>query len=313
MFSVSHARLGSLERYVMQSGDGLSYCQFVPAFGANLLEIQLTAIGKPFQILDGFKNESQLISNEKSRNIHLLPFPNRIKDGKYYFEGKEFQLPINKPKENNAIHGFIWNKPFEITGDKCSNSSASISLKYNYPGYYDGYPYPFLVGYKYTLGAAEFSIEISVTNIGKTSMPLGIGWHPYFTFHKPADELQLQLPPCKLLEVDERMIPSGIKNEYTDFKELNIISTTTFDTAFELTGAGNESRLHDAGSGATLFLSQGKAFRYLQVYIPPDRKSIALEPMTCPANAFNSGDGLIVLKPGEKFEGSIRLRLTHSK
>lgn len=303
MYQIFRQPFGNLKACILKNSEGDNYAKIIPDFGANLIELQL----KSHQILDGFKTEEQLEANEKSRGNHLLPFPNRIKDGRYQFEGKEYQLPINKPKEQNAIHGFTWDKPFRITDETVSQHAADIKLEYHYEGTLAGYPFPFLARYRYELNNEALSIHITVINKGHSNMPVGVGWHPYFTFHKPVDYLQLQLPVCNILSVDDRMIPTGESKPLSNFDTLQTIGKTEFDTAFELKGEHEnyETRLRDKEKGTVIIIQQNSAFNYLQVYIPPDRKSIALEPMTCPANAFNSRDGLIVLKPGESIEGEI--------
>lgn len=296
---------------MLQNSKGNCLCSFVPGFGANILELQLESKGKCLQLLDGFKTDGQLTANEKSRSIHLVPFPNRVKDGRYFFEGKEFYLPINKPKEHNAIHGFIWSKPFKIVEEKTSASSADVELKYSYTGENEGFPFPFTVHYQYKLSEAAFSITVLITNDGINSMPLGIGWHPYFTFNKRVDKLLLKLPDCDLLENDDRLIPTGKRSSFAGFNSLQKIGTSAFDTVFELAGKGDhfETRLYDPESNATIVLHQDSSFRYLQVYIPSERNSIALEPMTCPANAFNSGEGLVILKPKDRYSGRMQVFL----
>ncbi len=297
--------IDGIQRFTLLSKSGKSFVRFIPAFGATPTELQLTHKGNSIQIFDGFKSADQIKSNEKSRCIFLIPFPNRIKNGSYVFEGNEYQLPINKPKENNAIHGFIWNRNFEL-----EENNNSIALTHRYNGDYSGFPFPFSARFEYALAENSFSINIQVLNTGKTSMPLGIGWHPYFTLHKQADELQLQLPSCNHLEADERLIPTGKRSTFTEFQTLQNIESRKFDDAFEC--AENENfivtKLRDPQTGATITLQQDAIFKYLQVYTPPERNSIALEPMTCPANAFNTGEGLITLKSGEMFEGGISLK-----
>ena len=141
-------------------------------------------------------------------------------------------------------------------------------------------------------------------------MPFGIGWHPYFTLQKQADELQLQLPACNHLRVDERLIPTGNREPFREFQTFHSIGSRSFDDAFECTSNAGyfETKLRDPQTGGIITLQQNAVFKYLQVYTPLERSSIALEPMTCPANAFNSGEGLITLKSGESFEGQISLK-----
>ncbi|MDZ4846306.1 MAG: hypothetical protein SH857_12235 [Chitinophagales bacterium] len=297
--------IDDIQQFTLTSNSGKSFLRFVPEFGATPTELQLFINGAELQLFDGFKSAAQIKSNDKSRGIFLIPFPNRIRDGSYVFEGKEYQLPINKPNENNAIHGFIWNRKFEWEENK-----NAVALTHDYKGDFPGFPFPFLARFEYELADESFSIKIKITNTGKTSMPLGIGWHPYFMLHKKVDELQLQLPACNYLEADERLIPTGKRAAFKERETLQHIGSRKFDDVFECTGNKNffETKLHDPKTGATIMLQQDGAFKYLQVYTPPERNSIAIEPMTCPANAFNTGEGLITLKSGESFEGMMSLK-----
>ncbi len=296
---------------VLEHPNNQSSCIINPAFGANILQLFLDLNGKRVPVFDGFKNESQMIANEKSRGIHLAPFPNRIKNGNYVFEGKKFQLPINKPKENNAIHGFVWNQKFELREQTTDSNAARMLFEYQYEGETEGYPFPFVINYLYELNDEGLTIEVNVRNTGTSSLPLGIGWHPYFSFGTGVESLKLQLPDCRSLAVDQQMIPTGERAEYEHFKFPEAIGKTEFDTAFELKGEPESftTKLFEPEEKITLQLVQSASFRFLQVYLPPDRNSIALEPMTCPANAFNSGEGLIVLKSGEQFSGWIKVML----
>lgn len=299
--------LDGISKFSFSAGGGETSVSFVPGYGGTITELHFFHQGKNFQVLDGFKTAEQIRMNEKSRGIFLVPFPNRIRDGKYVFKGKEFFLPINKPKENNAIHGFIWNRNFEIEETK-----NAITLRHEYGGNYPGFPFPFSFSVSYELtGTTNLTITLRAINTGKSSMPFGAGWHPYFTFHQPVDTLQLKLPGGDMLETDERLIPTGIKKQFNQFQDFQTIGKRDFDHAFELSKPqeGYETSLRESVSGATITVQQDANFKYLQVYIPPDRNSIAIEPMTCPANAFNSGEGLIVLEEQEVFESRIKVKI----
>ncbi len=306
-FSIKRIPFGRFEAVVLENETAMHRVVFVPAFGANIISMQLHGQ----QLLDGFQNDVQLISNEKSKCIHLAPFPNRIKNGNYSFRGKKYQFPINKPKENNAIHGFVWNRIFKTVKENIQNDGARVTLNYEYDGSIEGYPFPFSIDYEYVLKNNGFSIEVKATNTGITDMPFGIGWHPYFTFHTPVDELKLQLSACEVLETDQQMIPTGKQKVFTSFENLNGIGAYRFDTCFQLKNTARvfETQLYHAKKRAAIILAQSESFGYLQVYIPPHRNSIAFEPMTCPANAFNSLQGLIVLSPGHFFKGNIDVSL----
>lgn len=305
MFEILQQPFGSYEKYLLKSAT--SEVAFVPAFGANILSLNFNGT----ETLWGFENEAQLITNDKSRSIHLAPFPNRIQDGKYFFEGNDYQFSINKPKENNAIHGFVWNKNFEVVSTKAEKDFASITLKYIYDGGEAGYPFSFELLFEYTLKGNSFSMSFSATNTGNTNMPFGYGWHPYFAFGNNVEHWQLQLPECNILETDARLIPNGNSKKYNSFQQPENIGATEFDTAFELTGNKDffETTLFSSVINQTISIQQSNIFKYLQVYIPPNRNCIAIEPMTCPANAFNSEEGLIVLEPQQNCNGIISISI----
>jgi aldose 1-epimerase len=310
MFQIEKQFFGEAREIILKSSSGVSLT-CVPDFGANIRELFLLKNNHPIQVLDGFKTFEQLQQNEKSRGIFLIPFPNRIKDGKYSFEGKEYPLTITKPKEQNAIHGFLWNRKFELTESVLQENSATIELQHHYHGDYAGFLFPFLTDLILNLTASELKITVAITNTGKTNMPLGIGWHPYFSFQKNVNDLLLQIPASDILETDERMIPTGNRKIYNEFQELQKIENNLFDTCFKFLQAEKtyETKIFDAVTNTTIILWQEITFPYLQIYIPPERNSIAVEPMTCPANAFNSKENLLTLKPNEKFEGSFGVRV----
>lgn len=303
MFETRQETFGNFEKIILKSAT--SKVAFVPAFGANI--VSLLFAGK--EMLWGFENEAQLVANDKSRSILLAPFPNRIQAGKYFFEERLHQLTINKPKENNAIHGFVWNKRFEVVDTKTTDNSSSATLKYYYNGTEAGYPFPFELLLQYTLYKNSFSIDFSVVNTGSSNMPFGFGCHPYFSFGNNVNDWQLQLPECNMLETNEQLIPNGNKKNYRAFQQPEIIGSTAFDTAFELKGNQDffETILFSSEENIKLSIKQSNVFKYLQVYIPPQRNSIAIEPMTCPANAFNSEESLIVLQPKQSCSGNISI------
>jgi aldose 1-epimerase len=312
VFSIQKNFFGNSEEIIVCNNVTGTCLKCLPEHGANIRELYLQKNGMSFQILDGFQTEAQLLGNEKSRGIFLIPFPNRIRDGKYSCEEREYQLPVNKPREHNAIHGFIWKQPFKLLETLLSESSALLQLKNEYHGDYIGFPFPFTTELRLELHLAQLKISITVTNTGTTAMPLGIGWHPYFSFNKKADELSLQIPACNILETDKRMIPTGNRNVFEKFHRLQKIETTSFDTCFEFIESDKmfETKIFNSETNITISLWQENIFRYIQVYIPPDRNSIALEPMTCPADAFNSKENLLTLKPNEKFEGNFGVKVT---
>ena len=133
------------------------------------------------------------------------------------------------------------------------------------------------------------------------AMPLGVGWHPYFKTIGTIDKLKLYLPQVEKIMVDSRLIPTGQKEPYADFEQGELIGKTAFDTGFVIKNSGGErvsTALVDQENNLRIEIWQevgvGK-FNYLQVYTPPGRQAVAIEPMSCATNAFNNGEGLQIL------------------
>ena len=187
-------------------------------------------------------------------------------------------------------------------------------MRYKYNGGIEGFPFPCTVTYVFSMEDNNFSCSISVVNDGKKTLPFGAGWHPYFILGSDVDNLQLKLPNVASIEIDEKMIPTGKKDNMNDFENLDQIHDTQFDTGFEILNKDEVAvtKVYNPINNLTLESWQktgDKGFNYVQVFTPPGRKSIAIEPMTCPADAFNSKESLIELAPQEEWSGSFGVRI----
>lgn len=286
------------------------YVSVAPRYGANVHELVLKKKNSLFPIIDGYREEEQFSDNRWFNSAWMAPFPNRVRDGKYIFEGHSYQLPINFDWENNACHGFVFDKPFRLTHREDGPDRASMTLTYTHDGGREGYPFPFEMHVTYILDqSGGFITRARIHNTGPGSMPVGVGWHPYFTFNKKADELLLQIPASKRIRVDDRLIPTGEIVPYDDFSKLSPIRDTAFDTGFIVTPDPQTGRaatlLRDPEQDVTIRFWQETGenkYPYLQLFIPPSRESVAIEPMSCMTNAFNSGNGLLILNKDERFD-----------
>jgi aldose 1-epimerase len=186
-------------------------------------------------------------------------------------------------------------------------ASVAVDLKYHYDQDVPGFPFCFSVLINYEFSEKGFQCETRITNDGLVQMPVGDGWHPYFKTNGLIDDIWLQLPSQEFLEVNGRMIPTGRMLQLDTFVDLAPIGHQEFDICFVLPQNKTRvcARLYDPIQNLRICLWQETGeikYNYLQVYIPPARDSIALEPMTCPADAFNSKQGLIILDPGQHFQ-----------
>jgi aldose 1-epimerase len=245
----------------------------------------------------------------------LAPWPNRVDGGRYVFGGAEFQLALTEPGRANAIHGLTrWTAWTLVRHD------ASAVLLRSAPHGYQGYPFCLQIDAEYRLHPDYgLHVAITATNRGEHPAPYGTGSHPYLTAGTAlVDECELTLPAAFWLPMDERGIPSGspaaVDGTRYDFRTPRVIGTTRLDDT--LTGLDRDAEgrvwVHLTagegaadGSGAGVRLWAGEGYRWLQVFtgdpLGPDRrrKALAVEPMTCPPNAFVTGDDLLVLEPGQ--------------
>jgi aldose 1-epimerase len=301
MYTHSIEPFGSFEKHTIANELGDAF-MVIPAFGANLLDLQFGGIS----VLEGYQTPEKLAENAWSKNIVLFPFPNRIKDGKYTHDGKSYQFPINNADTGNAIHGFSNNVKMDVNNVETNENEGKLTCTYTHDGSHEGYPFRFSFNISLILRGSNLDIDMAITNKDSTTIPIGLGWHPYFRLSEKSDDTFLQMPDCQLVEIDERMIPTGEKSDFKDFQTLTQIKDGFLDNGFYIKNQTQNAEVILSSSLGTLTCWQetgaGK-WNFVQVFTPPHRMSIAIEPMTCNVDAFNNKDGLAILQPNEVLQG----------
>jgi aldose 1-epimerase len=241
----------------------------------------------------------------------LAPWPNRIDRGRYEFDGRSFQLDLSEPARGNAIHGLTRWANWDLA-DSAATAGDQVTLTQFLHGR-PGYPFCLALSVTYRLDAVSgLAVAVTAWNVGSRSAPYGTGSHPYVTAGAPlVDDCELELPGGYWLPTDDRGIPSGPAEDVTgtvfDFRLARKIGDSRLDDALTAL-TRDESGLAWArlSSGNTrLGLWAGPGYDWLQVFtgdaLDPShrRQAVAIEPMTCPANAFVTGDGLLTLDPGD--------------
>ena len=256
-------------------------------------------------MIEGYSDENDLIKSHSTffRSAKLSPYPNRIRKGKYSFGGNEYQFNCNFPQEGNSIHGIVYNKSFQVVKAECEGEKALLVMALDYDGTEEGCPFHYKLTVEYFIEPNKLKCKTIIRNTDSKKIPIGDGWHPYFTLAKQIDELQLQLPESFVLSDNE--LVSGINHSY--FYSPKKIGSGHFDTCFKLSEnkIRGEITLTDAENNFSLSVWQEcgeNKYNYFQLYTPPSRKSISIEPMTCPPDAFNSKEGLMILEPGQEIE-----------
>jgi aldose 1-epimerase len=256
------------------------------------------------EILDGFAPGQRPTSG---RGQVLAPWPNRIENGSYEFDGKRLQLPLTEPEHGNAIHGLVRGAAWNVV----DQGADRVTLDYVAEPQ-PGYPFTLALGIEYVLSDTGLAVTTTARNIGREACPYGSGQHPYLTLGTPTiDGLRLRVPARTVLISDERGLPVGSepveRTEY-DFGVARPIGGTVLDNGYTGLEPDADGRtrvlLDDEGSGHGVTLWVDESYSCFMVFSGdsrPDvaRRSLAVEPMTCPPNAFRTGESLIRLEPGE--------------
>ena len=299
MYKISHKNIYTHEGVLMTNLESGAEVSILVTQGGAIHALLLSHQNNLVSTIAGNENQMDFIQNVSYRGSKLSPFPNRIENGTYSFENQKYQLPCNNGA--HSLHGLLCNSVFEIVKELVTDTFAEIKLTYSYDGTDSGYPFLYTIDITYNLSNTGLRIQTEIKNSGTTEMPIGDGWHPYIRVTNKVDDLLLQIPSHKKMILNATGIPTGEYALKQFFTAPTKIGADLFDDCFELYGSndGFQTKLIDVVNNRTLIVWQDQHYKYLQVYIPPDRKSIAIEPMTCAPNAFNSGLGLLVLKPND--------------
>lgn len=288
----------------------------VPAFGGNVQALVLAKAGRPHSVIHGHGSHAEFTDNVDFRSTLLLPFPNRVADGRYTFQGRIFQLPVNEPARGHALHGFHHQRPMRVAASKVGATFAELILEDDYTGGVEGYPFPFRTRVTHRLESpGRYGMTTEVRNTGTTPMPFGTGWHPYFRIGATVDDLTLRLPSVRAVELNQRMLPvepqpsAGFSPRSVALRGHRLDALFALEPRHGIVAAELRSDKEDIT--LRLWLERGPGrYNFLCAYVPPHRHSIAIEPMTCATNAFNNGFGLIVLHPGDTFAARCGVELS---
>ena len=226
----------------------------------------------------------------------LAPWPGRLRDGRYRFDGAEHRTPTTERERRNALHGLTT----ERTWREIRSSSRHLTLAYDLLPEC-GYPFSLALEAEYELSAGSVVAKLRATNVGDTPAPFGVGLHPYLK-----GDL-LELPARVVLPLDDRLLPVGdpapVAGTELDFRRARTIGAQRIDRCFGELGRDGDgiARVALAGDPGRVEVWMDARFGFVQIYT--NEAGVAIEPMTCAPDAFNSGDGLVVLAPGDSFTG----------
>jgi len=252
--------------------------------------------------------------------IVLVPWPNRVEDGLWIHEGAAQVLDLTEPALHNALHGLLRDRPYSVL--ERTPDAVTLAATVNPTR---GYPFTLDTTVRYELGDDGIRVTHGVVNAGGKRAPYAVGTHPFLRLGEvPTYELTLAVAAGTRFETDARLNPireSSVDGTEYDLRAGRLVAGLDLDDAFGgVTSVDGVSRHRlTAPDGRFVELWQESDFAYVQVFttriFPKDGglgTAIAVEPMTAPPNAFNSGQGLRWLEPGESWSGSWGIRYSGS-
>lgn len=244
--------------------------------------------------------------------VVLAPWPNRVRDGAWDDDGTTRRLAITEPKFGNASHGLLRFTAYDIAQTEESVTLSATIVPQT------GYPYLIDTSVTYTLTDDGVEVTHTLTNRSATAAPVALGTHPYVTIGDvDPHDLVLRVPASTAFDTDERMLPTGTRPVEAALRDGVRLGDITLDTGFADLARDPDGRVRHsltAPDGRRLTLWQGEDFDYVQVYTatnyPGHALAVAIEPMTAPADALNSGRGIRRLAPEEAWNLSWGIALS---
>jgi len=301
------------DQYTIVSGGARAQ---VTQVGATLRTFAVDGV----DILDGFPDDER---SSDGRGQVLAPWPNRLTDGRYSYGGRECQAPLNELSRHDAIHGLVRWLDWSIVAHASDLLTLSCTVRPQ-----PAFEWQIDLEITYAVGDSELTVMLVARNGDSEPAPFGVGFHPYLSLGTASvDALDLTVPATAFLDPDvpadtPHMLP--VAGTPKDFTSARTIASTKLDTAFGelMRGADGRAvaRLHSVDNGRSVELWVDDGYRYLMIYTADEvtrverrRTGLAIEPMTCPPDAFRSRVDLIELAPGASWHGSWGLRMIRSQ
>lgn len=238
----------------------------------------------------------------------LAPWPNRVRDGLWHHLGERQQLDLTEPELNNALHGLLRDRPYDLVDRTDSSVTLAATI---FPT--RGYEFEVATQVRYELVADGVTVTHTLTAVGDEAAPVAVGSHPYLRVGDiPIEDLTVTVPAGSRFETDAHLNPvaeTPVDGTRYDLRGGVPVRGLLLDDGFGQLDPGVTVSRVTAPDGRSVELWQGEGFGYVQVFVTrifPTaeglKTAIAIEPMSAPADALNSGQGLRWLEPGETWE-----------
>ncbi len=269
-------------------------------YGGLLNRFEINKIdGSWWNVVDAFSSPADARANliNGFHSAKLSPYACRMRLGEYEFSGKSYHCSKHTLGKH-AIHGLMYDANFVLEQSHHDEHQAWVIIRADYMRDDVGYPFNYQLKIKYLLDESGLSITTEAINTGKTALPIMDGWHPYFTLGGKVDDWTLQINSTQQLEFNSDLLPTGKLLSDERFQAAYSLKNVQLDNSFVLKNHEVASCvLQNQALKFSIFAES--SYPYLQVYIPPERDSIAIENLSAAPDSFNNKMGLVVLESGE--------------
>lgn len=314
MFSIQSKKENGFKKIVLKDNNSGTTAEIIPKCAAILHAFKIKNnketinVIKSYSSLEGFKNN---VTKKGYRGCKLSPFVCRINKRTYWFGKKEYVIEKN-PDLKHALHGELYDKEFTIISQTANEEFAAASMKYSYNKEDKGYPFQYdcIVTWKLE---SENRLTVTTECINKDEglIPIQDGWHPYFTFGGPINDLHLEFQSMEMVEFNKDLVPTGKLTEYDEFNSFKKIGSTFLDNCFSLNPKTSQPicALRDVQKNIQVEFHPSVSYPYLQIYTPPDRESIAIENISGTPDGFNN-NSFQTLEPGQSSIYNVTYKVT---
>lgn len=314
---------------ILRDQNSGSEARIAYGIGANCVSWTVSRNNQSYEVLEQPQSPPDLKSGKFKAGIPILwPFPGRVREARYRFEGKEYKLPVTDKGGVHHIHGVVIKAAWKIKDQGSSPEGAFVDLGIAL-GDLDqdmqaGYPFDFALTLRLTLAGSSLTYNLRVDNNSQEqALPFGYGLHPYFHAPLAVSERTPDRTHCEVLVPAARRwpaeggLPGGAPEPLQpedDFQEWRPLGPAHFDHIYgdiKFEGEWSQAGYRDPGAGLEVMVKADRQFHDWVLFTQPNRPSICIEPYTCPPNAINfeeeglSDSHLLVLPPGESWQGTV--------
>lgn len=299
--------------------------RIAPNLGFNCFEFRTAALGRTCDVIDAAPD---FLEGKHRPSLHgiplLFPFPNRIRNGRYTWNGRDYELNqtgVSFDAAGNAIHGFCLDQPWRIASVSEQSVTATFQLSLDAPDRRELWPADFLIAVRYSLSGATLRADIRIENPDVEPLPWGFGTHPYFrlplTAESQLEQCLVEIPAAEEWELID-CLPTGKRRPVPpekDMREGALFQSLKLDdvlTNLQARAGVVETLIMDQTAGLQILQRFPTDFREVVAFTPSERAAVCIEPYTCLTDAINLAAenvdaGLRVLEPGGRFETWIEI------